>query len=313
VIAPSGLTEKASSIDGDARNSFQSKPTKMKKEHRMLKRTITTVVLAVFVAVLAMTAAPARADIHVPFRVDDVKMAYTASSGQMLVTPHTGSALWVTTLDTVAGTESDPLGLEIDTKPPVLYEFDFLLDLTFTDVTPTVSGDNKWAASGTMMISSKVDENGAPADEHIVMLADFNATQFVFDDMTTQAAPMGVDKEFRVVGRLNPYTGPDYTEYDHESILIGDDPWEFTGYNYDTDLFETLSVENPEAYTAGELTTVHFKINVDPDVDTLDELFEADRSSPQGDAFGKVIPAPAALILGLLGLSIVGIRMRRHA
>ena len=274
----------------------------------MLRRTVFIATLAAFAAVLATMTAPALAEIHVPFRLDQIKMNYTIADGKMIVVPDTNAGFYVRTLDTLGGPGAPELGLEKISKYGV-DEFDFLLDLTLVS-----KGVNLWAASGVMMASSKVDENGDPAASHIVMLADFNATKFVFNDAEINAAPMGlVEKEFRVVGALSPYTGSDFVPSGAPSVLIGGDPWEFSGYNAITDDFETLSVSNRDAYSSGQLTTIHFSINVAEGVDTMDELLAVDRSSPQGDAFGMLIPAPTAVILGLLGLSVVGIRMRRHA
>jgi len=71
-----------------------------------------------------------------------------------------------------------------------------------------------------------------------------------------------------------------------------------------------VSIENWSSYDNGEVLTTQFLTLGAMDEDTF---LGANRDVTGGWASGTIVPAPTAFILGLLGLTAVGWRMRRYA
>jgi hypothetical protein len=108
------------------------------------------------------------------------------------------------------------------------------------------------------------------------------------------------------------------TSSGQDSILLSTrgDPWKFMGEasstpnSPDADGVDgQITRAQRAAQDNGTLICMKFAIGQD----SLDTLFGVDRSLGGGEVKGSIVPAPAAVVLGLMGLGLVGVWMRRYA
>ena len=93
-----------------------------------------------------------------------------------------------------------------------------------------------------------------------------------------------------------------------QSILVnrpvGTDDWVYAG------TVGTVTVANANPYDTGQLLQMTFGV----DGSTLADLFDnGEQSGGAGWMHGTVVPVPAAVVLGVIGLGLVGFRMRKYA
>ena len=85
---------------------------------------------------------------------------------------------------------------------------------------------------------------------------------------------------------------------------VGDDDWVYAG------AVGTVTVTDADSYGSGDLLQMTFGV----DGSTLADLFDnGEQSGGSGWMHGTVVPVPAAVLLGVVGLGLVGWRMRRYA
>jgi len=141
------------------------------------------------------------------------------------------------------------------------------------------------------------------------MQADFTST-------SVSLATVGGQKRLEMQGRLSTMSG-------NPSILIGTDPWVFTGTASDGSpngdgVLTTITVNDPSGYTSGGLVALHYPVY--GDYASLEALFGALQT---GDTLvngsvhattSPVVPAPGAALLGLLGVAgVAGLKLRKWA
>ena len=257
----------------------------------MLKRTITTAALVAFVAVLAMTVAPARAEIWLDWNVSNVSFDGVVDGGGNTATAtiqeHTNAAY--------------PVFLD-HTRLKVSKESEAgILDAAFIDdafsflmIVDLVKTAGAWeATSGTLSFTDVGSAN--------VVEASFLGTDFELQEVSGG----GVSRELRLEGILSPLGS-------NESILVKTtDPWEFTGQSG-----SDLTIYNDESYDNGDVIVAQFDVpgtiaEMNTLIDWLDE--SGTNMLEVGDATGSIVPVPAAVVLGVLGLGLVGLKMRRYA
>lgn len=151
----------------------------------------------------------------------------------------------------------------------------YSLDLSFTQF-----GVDDWRALGTFSMRDVNRE---------VVAANFSSTSVFIDDNTY---------ELKIRGNLSPVGG-------NASVLVPSVyAWEMT------DGTDTLSVSNATSFDTGVMINTQFTAWGGM---TEDEFFTSDRDLVNGDSRIAVTPAPAAVLLGIVGLGMVGIRMRKYA
>jgi hypothetical protein len=240
------------------------------------------------VAIMLAVPAAADADLQIAFDLFEATMSYTPSAGggTATITETADSRLDLTLRQGFTKTDSARISGGDD--------FNFNLTLNLSDL----PGANNWSATGTLNFT---DVNASD-----VVVATFTST-----DVFTSEVSTGARYNLTIKGYIqgNPVG---------DSILAGGSPWVFTGEsnvpgagNQDGDANnKTITVNNPDSWGNGTLITFMFDI---PAVD-LDSLFN-NWSDPLygGQIQGSVIPVPAALLLGLVGLGSLGVLMRRYA
>ena len=111
----------------------------------------------------------------------------------------------------------------------------------------------------------------------------------------------------------------------NSSILVGSDPWVFTGETHpggsvgdaDSDA-TTITVGDRDAYQTGGVVAIHYPVSgfgLLPG-DTLQDLFYAvglNSTIGNGSIHAQIMPVPAAVILGILGMSVAGMKLRKYA
>jgi hypothetical protein len=242
-------------------------------------------VVGCLVAVLGF-AAPALADPHpfIYFDLSNATLTYTAGDKMLQVTQSGYSAVQVELQDTSGGFLQYAI-VDNDKKPnnPVwINEFNFLLAMKLTK-----NGPENWSATGTLAFTDT--DMGT------------NAVEATFTS-TSVRTYTGYAGELEITGFLGLPTGRD-------SILVNrpeEGPtWTFAG-EYDTQVSIPGGLDY---YSGGQVFVIKFGI---PDTN-LDNLLNTDRVLLGGKVEGTMVPAPAAVLLGLFGLGAVGWYMRRYA
>ena len=264
----------------------------------MLKRTVFIVTLAAFAAVLTMAVTPALAELQVKFSADSLHLTYDSTTRKLDINSQNNawyeSAVGAWLYDTIADDVID----ETILKDGDVTDTSFVLDL---DVTQDLAG--VWHADGPWSLK---DKTGV-----VVAKAMFNST-------LVQTVPeFTKDPAFIAQGILSPWET-------NTSILLGADPWKFQGTvnapppagNGSDGEEATITVGNSGSYSGGTMITTHFLLGSYVDTDTF---LTTDHTDAGGDslnggwASGTVVPVPAAVVLGFIGLGLVGWRMRKYA
>jgi hypothetical protein len=248
------------------------------------------------VAVMVLAPSTAWADPYViNFDLQEAQLTYSASvdpltgvkTGTLIATETAYSpfAVWLNksgaTIDRAKVTESD------NNMP-----FDFNLTLSLQQL-----GTEQWLATGSLKFTDTSGSGNAVE------------AKFVSTDIIIYS---GASYTLNIIGGLSPLSGP--------SILTGyhGDPWTFMGDPLKTNpaqdadgvLGQITLPDNRLAYTGGDL----FVIKTDVSYALKDLVFGSTWTGEQtGEVKGTVVPAPAAVVLGLFGLGVVGWYMRRFA
>jgi len=129
--------------------------------------------------------------------------------------------------------------------------------------------------------------------------------------------PIGSYQRLEIQGTLATMSG-------NPSILMGSDPWVFTGDmhdggpgNADGNLL-TITVNGPGNYDTGGLVALHYPVY--GNFSSLQDLFASlgegsvlDNGSVHAKISPVLVPVPGAVMLGMLGVGIIGLIRRRFA
>jgi len=249
-----------------------------------MKKAICILVLSAFVAT------PAIADLALTYHVNKAELSYTATTKKLQVRETYRSILEVRQEDTLTFAVHDNAevnGYFWDGSANQA-NFDLLLDLQLVQL-----GPNNWSAtSGSLKFT---DTNRAS-----------NAVEAAVD-----VYEIVVDSdELRIRGHMTNLGT-------NTKILVNrGDPWKFVGNDETGDAGDADGTANqvtmygPENYDIGEVLTVKFGVGVD-----LDTLFGGvdNQTLLGGEVKGQVVPVPAAVLLGFLGLGAAGLKLRKFA
>jgi len=275
----------------------------------MLRTTITTIALAAFVVVLATTATPARATMHALFTMGGLRLTYDydpTPEGEGVLKVFSTADYAVSNL--TAKTFSDQDSSLIFYDDTALNGSDLVADgflasqlFGITLQMKDEPGANNWSASGSLFIGDKDGEKavyGTFTSTAVLMVSDVHTN----------------NTRLKIEGILRPFEGGPKT------ILRPSDtsPWIYAG-KWDTPGIpdgdgtpNQISLAPTKSYKEAIVASITFA----PGLVSEDSFFTMDTITVPlegGTATVTITPTPEAVVLGLLGLSIVGIRMRRHA
>jgi len=238
-----------------------------------MRRTILLAIACVFVAT------PALAGLVVTYDMSAATLNFTVADSKLKVTEGVLSNLTLTYIDDQTFATLDSVAVTGGAN------FNLLVDLTMTQL-----GPNNWSAAGTLGFTDLNTAN--------------NAVEAAVQSYSVSIAGGYLE----IKGYLQNLGA-------NSSILVNrGDPWVFVGNadlgGADADTTANqITVFNPVSYDGGELLTLKFGVG-----GTLDNFFSADRLNlTGGEVKGQVVPVPAAVLLGFLGLGAAGIKLRRFA
>lgn len=232
---------------------------------------------AVISLVLLAVAPAAMADINVIYDMNKAAFNYVSGSQALTVTETVDSIFDVAKVDTVSLAT-------LDTARLFNNSFDLALNLNLVDL----AGANNWGGTGTLKFTDI--NTGTNAVEAFVNLTDVQI----------------VSGNLEIHGLMSDLGA-------NTSLLVNrGDPWVFVGNSGAAGqdaVAGQITVANVATFDNGTLLTLRFGVgNI-----TLDSLFGMDRTFTDGEVKGSVVPAPAAVLLGTMGLGLVGWVKRRFA
>lgn len=240
--------------------------------------------LILFTMAFAFLATPAMADLVLKYDMDSALLTYTAASKKLVVTETLGSELQVRKADNVTFNVLD------NAKITGGGNFDLMLDLQLVDEV----GLNNWSGTGSLKFTDTTTATNAVE----ARVQTYNISKDVFFGSSY----------LLVQGSLSDWGA-------NSSILMNrGDPWVFTGNGEiageaTQGTANQVTMFNRESYDSGLVFTIRFGMgNGD-----LDTLFLSNQTLSGGQVGGEVVPAPAAVLLGMLGLSVAGIKLRKYA
>jgi hypothetical protein len=150
-----------------------------------------------------------------------------------------------------------------------------------------VGSGNSYSVTGSLVVN---DADGAK------IAANFQSANVRFESLI---AGNPYSNTIYVSGYLSPAAGP--------SILVGNsDPykWEFKGA---TDAISLA--DNIASYDTGNMVVYEFNVNYG----SLQQFLAANGAEALGMLNATVVPVPAAVLLGFLGLGAAGLKLRKSA
>jgi hypothetical protein len=238
---------------------------------------------------LCLHAAPASAELWVVFDIDGTKMTMTnegsTHAGDITIDPdalYPEPYLIADIVESTTGIPQDRVWID----GAELIQTMLAMHLDFAG-----SGQN-WTATGDLLIR---DYDGS----------DRVKAEFVSSSVSVQGGNLDI------AGSLKTVAGA-------TSVLVpGSDPWTFKGEGgsggADT-VVDTITVpSNVDQYLGGTVVVMHYALPVG--IGSLEDVFSLATGTDvlRGDLDVTITPVPAAVLLGMLGMSVAGFKLRRFA
>lgn len=239
----------------------------------------------VFIAVLcAFVATPAFAELVLTYDMSAAQLTYTLATKTLTVTETLGSDLQVRK-------EDDGAGVIIDNTQIEDGGFGLTLELALLDL----PGANNWSGMGSF---SFTDTGAANVVEAAVQTTSITMDMIVANPEVYLLVVQGALSDLGSNTR----------------ILVGSDPWVFNGESEiggepTEGTANQITMFGPENYDSGFVLTLKFAAPGG----SLDGLLSQDRGLSGGEVKGAIVPVPAAVLLGMLGLSVAGLGLRKRA
>jgi hypothetical protein len=241
-----------------------------------MKRIVLIAVACVFVAT------PALANLVVTYDLADAVLNFTQSTNTLKVTQTDDSDLRMKLIDDVSYATLDSALAGGGAN------FDFELVLKMVDE----AGINNWSASGDLLFTD-TDGGAGGVNAHV----ESDSITIADDYLTIAGHLSNIGANPSILMTTNP-----------------GDPWKFHGNGSNPTpgadgVAQQITVSNPLSYDGGTLVTLRFGVS-----GALDTFFSTDRFDlTGGEVKGSIVPVPAAVLLGLLGLGAAALKLRKHA
>lgn len=266
----------------------------------MKKRTL---LLTICFAVLCLNAAPVMADLSLYVDIDDTEMTITPAATPLSPgATATGDVSILYNSNVSVTLENNDIGVDdalifnLFDFDSVAADFDAGASITFTWV-----GVDDWTAAGNIWVSDAYDPGTESPTNRIE--ADFVSTSVQIDAF-----------DLYIRGLLSPYS-----TNNNEAILTGattGNPWTFTGEqdsglsgSGNDSVADQVSVDDWENWDSGDIVVFHFTVPTN----SLDTLFTTQGVLDDGNMDINIIPIPPSMILGIIGLCVVGLKLRKYA
>jgi hypothetical protein len=155
----------------------------------------------------------------------------------------------------------------------------FFASSTFVDLDFT-GGSGSWSATGALTLTDTTEEGRIEAA--------FTSTGITVTKLSWMYY-------LTIEGTLRPYGS-------NETILVNSTPWTFEG-DYDT-----INIDDPAGWSSGEFVSFNWAIG---GVSDLDTFFASDQYLFGGETVFNVVPTPVAVLLGMLGMGVAGLKLRK--
>ena len=250
--------------------------------------------LLVSIAVLSLIAAPAMASVQI--RMDSLQAdlsvtAVNATSATGAIALATGGILNVDLEDDISGSWTDIDNTQM-VKDNAADNF-LLTNLSFSQVAADV-----WTATGNLSVS---DTAG------VRVLADFISSYISIN--AASSIPGDPQYFFTMAGDLVP-------QGSSTSILVnGGASWTYVGEGEklgapDADgMLNQITVADWDGWNVGTLLELHLQVGTG----SLDTFFTNSNAYTDGQLNVTITPIPGAILLGILGMGIAGLKLRKFA
>ena len=257
----------------------------------MMKRRLLVVISF---AVLCLSAAPTRADLSLYVDVEQTTMSYDPLTKHADITLMDDAEVIVSLYDEATRVDNVKIYNDMLVGGGADSVFDAHMNLDFVQ-----AGVENWSATGDLWLTDNTTGNRFEAD-------------FVSSNIYIGGTS---GNELFIAGSLSPFGA-------NEAILVdpgSGNPWTFAGEH--DNLFgggqdgmdNQVTVSLWEPWDSGSVIVMHYNVGTD----SLDTLFGT--SSPSGGYIDGDIdmtitaPIPAAVLLGMIGLGVAGLKLRKYA
>jgi hypothetical protein len=249
----------------------------LRKEGCNMKTKKPLLLVVICFEALCLSAAPAMADFVDLWAYDTLMTVETTGPD------FDGTTATTTIVSHIPG--SSYMNMYIHDDDGITYQSLELEPYNLTAVLDFTGSGNDYSATGSLVVN---DTTGAK------IAADFVSTTITFEPLFMNP----FSNTIYVSGYLTP-------QGTNQSILQPEDSsWEFAG------LTGTISLlDKANSYDTGNMVVLEYNVNYG----SLQAFLAADGATALGMLNATIVPIPTAVLLGIIGLGLVGLKVREYA